>query len=103
MTGTAIAPAGLIAGRRMTKTDKRALEYRILQILAEHRPQSTRQIFYQALDSDGIASVDKSAAGYRRVQRAVLEMRRKDMIGWRHIVDGTRDTTYHGTPLCQHH
>ena len=41
MTGTAIAPAGLIAGRRMTKpTDKRALEYRILQILAEHRPQS---------------------------------------------------------------
>ena len=36
MTGTAIAPAGLIAGRRMTKTDKRALEIRILQILAEH-------------------------------------------------------------------
>ena len=97
MTGTAIAPAGLIAGRRMTKADKGALEYRIRQILAEHWPQSTRQIFYQALDRDGIASVDKSAAGYGRVQRAVLEMRRKGMIGWRYIVDGTRDTTYHGT------
>ena len=46
MTGT-IAPAGLIAGRRMTKADKGALEYRIRQILAEHWPQSSA-IFYQA-------------------------------------------------------
>ena len=99
MTGTAIAPAGLIADRRMTKADKLALECRILQILAEHRPQSTRQIFYQALDPHRIASVDKSKAGYRRVQRAVLEMRRRGTIGWRHIVDGTRDTTYHGTAI----
>ena len=91
------APVGLISGRRMTKFDKRALFLRIAEVLQQHLPQSTRQIFYQCLDPNRIASVDKSDAGYRRVQRAVLDMRRSRLIGWEHVVDGTRSTTHNGT------
>ena len=40
--------------------------------------------------------MDKNDAGYRRVQRAVLDMRRTGLIGWEHVVDGTRSTTHNG-------
>ena len=92
---TAIAPVGLIADRRMTRGDLAALEYRTLEILARARPQSVRQIYYQALDPNGAAFVRKGDPGYNRVQRRVLAMRRDGKIGWQHIVDGTRETSHH--------
>ena len=60
----------------------------------------TAQIFYQCLDPNRIAAVDKSDAGYRRVQRAVLDMRRTGLIGWEHVVDGTRTTIFNGTSFA---
>lgn len=95
---TAIAPVGLIGGSRnarMSGDAKAALEYRILEILSRARPQSTRQIYYQALDPNGVAFVAKGDSGYDRIQRRVLAMRREGRIGWQHIVDGSRDTSFH--------
>lgn len=79
----------------MTRLDIAALELRILEILQLARPQSVRQIYYQCLDPTARAYVLKGDAGYNRVQRRVLAMRRERRIGWRHIVDGTRETSHH--------
>ncbi len=48
---------------------------------------TVRQVFYQ-LETQGV--VEKSVAGYRLVQRQVLEMRRKGLLDWDFITDGTR-------------
>lgn len=94
MNGAVPAPVGLLAGR-MTRAGRDALFWRIGEILRSHRPQTVRQIFYQCLDPAQIAHVAKSGAGYGRVQRAVLDMRRRGLVAWPHIVDGTRQTVYH--------
>ena len=94
---TAIAPVGLIGaakGARMTRNQKAALEYRILEVLREHHPQSVRQVFYRCLESSTaiVAWVRKSLSGYQRVQHAVRDMRRDRRIPWDWIVDETRVT-----------
>jgi hypothetical protein len=50
-------------------------------------PQSVRQIYYKV---EGYGIVDKTEAGYRRVQRQVLNMRRRGVIKYNLVTDGTR-------------
>ena len=61
-------------------------------LLERDNPQSVRQVFYQCLDEsvDDLARVPKDDAGYRRVQRALLAMRRERMIPFRWIQDYSR-------------
>jgi len=58
-----------------------------LKILEKEKPASSRQIFYR-LESMGV--VEKSKAGYRKVQRAILAMRRKGYVPYDHVVDHGR-------------
>jgi len=50
-------------------------------------PQSVRQIYYKV---EGYGVVDKTEAGYRRVQRQVLNMRRAGFLHYNLVTDGTR-------------
>lgn len=50
-------------------------------------PMTVRQVFYR-MESGG--HVEKSEAGYRRVQRCLLNMRRADAIPYHWIADNTR-------------
>ena len=51
------------------------------------RPMTVRQVFYQATIA-GI--VEKTEAGYAKVQRALVEMRHSGEIKWEWIADNTR-------------
>jgi hypothetical protein len=59
----------------------------LLAIIAEMQPMTVRQVFYQA-SVRGI--VDKPEAGYNRVQRVLVDLRRSGRLPWDHIADNTR-------------
>lgn len=64
-------------------------------IVEEIKPCTVRQVFYQATV---LGVVEKSEAGYDKVQRALVELRRSGAIGYGAIADNTRwqrkPTTY---------
>jgi hypothetical protein len=59
----------------------------LLAITAEMQPMTVRQVFYQA-SVRGL--VDKSEAGYARVQRALVELRRSGRLSFDWIADNAR-------------
>lgn len=59
----------------------------ILELPSEQAQMTVRGIFY-ALTVRGV--VDKTEAGYRQVQRQVLQLRRDDQLDWGFVADGTR-------------
>lgn len=59
----------------------------ISAILEEQNPMTVRGCFYQASTR---SLVDKSEAGYRKVQRALVRLRESGRIPWGWIADGTR-------------
>ena len=83
-----ITPDVLVA--QFPQLKRKTLELWIA-ILAEFQqqkpPMTVRQMFYR-MSSGG--HVDKSEAGYRRVQRCLLEMRRAGAIPYGWIADNTR-------------
>ena len=56
-------------------------------VLAEQNPSTVRGAFYAA---EVLGLVDKSEAGYKKVQRLLMRMRDDGLIPWRWIADGTR-------------
>jgi hypothetical protein len=56
-------------------------------ILAEQHPMSVRGAFYAASVA---GAVEKTEAGYGKVQRLLVRMRERNEIPWRWISDGTR-------------
>lgn len=62
---------------------------RLVGLAAEHNPCSVRHIFYRAV-VDGMAGIGKGRAGYGKVQRAVLDLRRDGEMPYSWIVDNTR-------------
>jgi hypothetical protein len=84
-------------GVRATKRQMEALHEALVRIVKEIAPCTVRQVFYQATVR---SVVDKTEAGYDRVQRALVVLRRNGRIGYRQITDNTRwqikPTTYTG-------
>jgi hypothetical protein len=74
-------------GTRATKAQMAALHQSLVRIVEEIRPCTVRQTFYQATVK-GI--VEKSEAGYDRVQRALVALRRSGRIDYHSITDNTR-------------
>ena len=62
---------------------KRAL----LQIVSEQQPMTVRQVFYQATVRD---IIEKTEAGYGKVQRALVDLRRTGRLPFGWISDSTR-------------
>jgi hypothetical protein len=76
-----------MAGRGKAKATLQ-LEQDLLALLERMEPPvSVRQVYYQATVHIG---VDKTEAGYRKVQQALLAMRRDGRVAYSVIADGTR-------------
>jgi hypothetical protein len=72
---------------RATKAQVGARWTSLLQIVEQQRPMTVRQVFYQATVHN---LVEKTEAGYRKVQHALAEMRRAGALPYHWIADNTR-------------
>jgi hypothetical protein len=79
--------ASLIKRRRSTKDEVEARRTALYEIVAEMRPMTVRQVFYQATVR-GI--VEKSEAGYTKVQTDLVLMRRSGELPYGWLADNTR-------------
>jgi hypothetical protein len=61
----------------------------LIQLAEDNAPCTVRQLYYRALVA-GMPGVDKSKAGYKKVQDLCLQLRRSGRMPWRHIVDTSR-------------
>jgi len=64
-----------------------AIRDAVEELTGRYDRMTVRQVFYQ-LEMAGV--VEKTEAGYRQVQNQVLVMRRKGLLDWGFITDGTR-------------
>lgn len=76
-----------IKRRRATQAEMRARRARLAAIVAEMHPMTVRQVFYQATV---LGIVEKSEAGYARVQTDLVQLRRDAALPYGWIVDNTR-------------
>ena len=61
----------------------------LIDYAEQHGPATVRGLYYQA-EVAGIPGIDKTEAGYRRVQQQVLQLRRSGRLAYEHIADATR-------------
>jgi hypothetical protein len=76
-----------IKRHRSTKAEVEERRQRLLEIVATMAPMTVRQVFYQATVR-GI--VEKSEAGYTKVQTDLTLMRKDGLLPYRWIADNTR-------------
>ena len=79
--------AGHIKRLRSTKAEVEQRRDSLLEIVAEMRPMTVRQVFYQATVR---GYVDKSEAGYNKVQTDLVQMRRSGVLPYDWLADNTR-------------
>src|ERR1700730_13848550 len=72
---------------RATKAEHDTRRAALLDIVAEQRPMTVRQVFYQATVHN---LVEKSETGYCKVQTDLAQMRRSGVIPYAWIADNTR-------------
>jgi hypothetical protein len=82
-----IYEASHIKRRRATKADVNTRRARLLEIVAEMKPMTVRQVFYQATVRDW---VEKSDPGYNKVQTDLVQMRRAGVLPYDWLADNTR-------------
>jgi hypothetical protein len=97
MTSTLIYRASPIKRRyRSTKLEVEARRASLHDIVADMQPMTVRQVYYQA-SVRGI--VDKTEAGYTKVQTDLVKMRRASTLPFHWLADNTRwqrrPTTFH--------
>jgi len=79
--------ASPIKRKRATKTEMVARFDELLDIIAEQRPMTVRQVFYQATVR---GPIEKTEAGYTKVGNALTAMRRSGRLPHAWITDSTR-------------
>lgn len=79
--------ASHIRRRRSTKAEVERRRAALLDIISDMKPMTVRQAFYQATVR-GI--VEKSEAGYAKVQTDLVQMRRTGLLPYRWLSDNTR-------------
>src|SRR5580658_10913494 len=72
---------------RATKVEMAKRNDALISIVTDVAPCTVRQVYYQATIR-GV--VDKTEAGYDKVQRALVDLRRRGQIEYRQITDNTR-------------
>jgi hypothetical protein len=73
--------------RQPTREETSIFHARLLAIVDQCKPASVRQVYYQAVTT---GLVEKTEIEYRRVQQALVKMRRSGKLPWDALVDGTR-------------
>ncbi len=95
MSAAASYPASRIKRTRATQQEVQARRAALLGIIREMKPMTVRQCFYQATVRN---LVDKSEAGYDKVQTDLVVMRRSGALPYDWLADNTRwqrkPTTY---------
>ena len=76
--------------RRATRAELEQLNRQIIEVLELDHPQSVRHAFYRMTDPRLAVPVEKSDAGYDRVQRRCLALRRSGRIPYNWISDTSR-------------
>jgi hypothetical protein len=84
---SAVYPARRIKRGRATKIQIQDRRQALYEIVAEQKPMTVRQVFYQATV---LGVVEKVETGYDKVQRDLVEMRRDGMLPYGWIVDNLR-------------
>src|SRR5947207_15325339 len=79
--------ASPIKRKRATKAEVDARREALLDIVSEMKPMTVRQVFYQATVRD---LVEKSEAGYTKVQTDLVQMRRAGALPYDWLADNTR-------------
>ena len=87
MSSTAVYQASHIKRSRATRGQVEDRRTALLDIIAAMRPMTVRQVFYQAT-VHGI--VEKSEAGYAKVQTDLVAMRRAGQLPYAWLADNTR-------------
>lgn len=86
-SGETIYQASPLKRFRSTKADMEDLRANLLSIIEDMQPMTVRQVFYQATVR---GLVDKSEAGYNKVQSNLSTMRRSGILPYDWLVDNTR-------------
>jgi hypothetical protein len=73
---------------RRTRAEVEALDEALFEIVAQFRPVTVRQVFYQAVNRGLVPKTETQ--GYRVVQRRLVALRESGEIPYGYIVDGTR-------------
>jgi hypothetical protein len=87
MTETQTYEASHTKRRRATKAEVEQRRNHLLGIVYTQKPMTVRQVFYQATVR-GI--VEKSEAGYTKVQTDLVQMRRAGVLPYSWLADNTR-------------
>ncbi len=90
-----IKKAGLLKTKRQKRprsTDAQIeqLKKQIIDVLEEDHPQSVRHVFYRMTDPRLPEPVEKSDAGYDKVQRLCVKLRRSGQVRYSWIADMSR-------------
>lgn len=80
-------PASPIKRLRATKSEVERRRAALLEIVSAMRPMTVRQVFYQATVRN---VVEKSEAGYTKVQTDLVQMRRAGTLPYDWLADNTR-------------
>src|SRR5258705_3477332 len=75
--------------RRATREEMEERARFLIDYAVQHVPVTVRQLYYQA-EVHGAPGIDKTEAGYDRVQRQVLDLRRAGRLPYDDIADLTR-------------
>jgi hypothetical protein len=87
MSDVELYEASHINRRRATKLEVESRRSALFEIVAEMRPMTVRQVFYQATVR-GV--VEKTEAGYTKVQTDLVKMRRAGELPYGWLADNTR-------------
>ncbi|MBY5987099.1 hypothetical protein [Roseovarius atlanticus] len=84
-----IYQASQIKRRRASKNEMEDRAAFLIAYALKHKPVTVRQLFYAATVA-GIPGIEKSEAGYNKVQAQCLELRRAGRLPYHCIADATR-------------
>jgi len=87
MNAQTVYPASHVKRRRATKAEVEQRRYSVFEIVADMAPMTVRQVFYQA-SVRGL--VEKSEAGYAKVQTDLVHLRRAGELPYHWLSDNTR-------------
>jgi hypothetical protein len=85
--GDDVYQASRIKRHRATKAEVEKRRAALRDIISAMRPMTVRQVFYQASVRN---LIDKSEAGYAKVQTDLVQMRRAGTLPYRWLADNTR-------------
>ncbi len=89
MGGMSVYPASPIKRRRATADEMEERAQFLIAYARAHYPVTVRGLYYQA-EVAGVPGIEKTEAGYAKVQHQVLELRRQGRLSYRWIADSTR-------------